>query len=257
MKFGIVHRIWPIILALLTFFGFELVANRPKAVLFILPALLLLSFLAVYLLLGPRLKTRTSRWKFWLMPAIFYFSSFAMFFLIEEVWLRRVLAVVAAVLIGLFLESIHTYIWEHEWYETYSLENIAGYLNVLSAFLFSAALLGFMTFLQLPLWAAAPFVFLIYFVLSWEALWLAKIQWSDSRPFALVIAVIFFEIFIVFSCLPAHFLVEGAIIGVLWYTFVSVARAFIMGFWNKRMAWRYLLMALFFVAALMLTTKWI
>ncbi|MDP3245223.1 MAG: hypothetical protein Q8M83_06245 [bacterium] len=257
MTLAVIHRIWPIGLALLTFFGFELVASRPKAALFVLPVLFLLSFLAVCLLLGPHLKTPSSRWKFWLMPAIFYFSSFAMFFLIEEIWLRRVLAAVSAALIGLFLESIHTYIWEHEWYEIYSLENIAGYLNVLSAFLFSAALLGFMTFLQLPLWAAAPFVFLVYFVLTWEVLWLAKVQWSDSRPFALAIGAIFFEIFIIFSSLPAHFLVEGAVIGVLWYTFVSAARAFLLGFWNKRLAWRYVAMAIIFIGALLVTAKWI
>ncbi|MEK7607088.1 MAG: hypothetical protein AAB444_02760 [Patescibacteria group bacterium] len=250
------RRVLTFLLPVLTFLAFEAVFRRPAWVLWILPVLLIILLAAIFFILGRGLKTPSSRWNFCIGPAVFYLCAFATVFLIEEAFARHALAVAGAILIGLFFESIYTYIWEHEWYEAYSLENISGYLNSISAFLAGSAFLGMEVFLQVPRWMMLEFVVLVYGLLTWQAFWIARIPWSSGKYFVAVITLILAEFFFAFSTLPAHYLISGAALGVLWYTFISLSRAHHLGFLTRGVVVRHLVLSGLLLAALFGSARW-
>lgn len=250
------RRVLTFLLPVFTFVAFETVFRHPAWVLWILPLLLAVLFAAIFLILGRGLKTPSSRWNFWIGPAVFYLCAFGIAFLIEEAFARHVLAFAGAVLMGLFFESIYTYIWEHDWYEAYSLENISGYINGISAFFAGSIFLGFETFLQIPLWLTMEFVILIYGLLTWQAFWIARIPWSAGKYSVAVITLILGEFFFAFSTLPAHYLISGAALGVLWYTFISIARAYHLNFLTRSVVVRHLILSGGLLAALFASARW-
>lgn len=251
------YHIWSFILPVLVFLGFELILFQPSAVFFVVPALFLGVFLAVYSILGRKLKTKSSRWYFWLPLAIFYLSAFSLFFLLESFWFSQLLVVFGAVLTGLFLESIYTYIWDHEWYEAYSLENISGYLNSSSIFFISASLIGFATFMQISIWLMLIPICILSFLLSWQTFWISKISWQMSRFFILALTLILTELFLVVSLLPVHFFISGAVMLITWYTFIGISKAHLLNFWRQKMVIRYLIIDILLLSALLSLTPWV
>lgn len=254
---GIRRRLWSLILPLLVFLSFELILTRPSAVFFVAPLFVLIIFGAIFLTLGRGLKTPSSRWNFWLAPAIFYLSSLSLFFLLEKFWTRHFLAAAAAILIGFFFEGVYIYIWEHDVYEAYSLENLSNYLNSLSIFFLSSSLFALINFVQLSIWLAAIPALLVYFFLSWQTFWMSKIPWPISRHFIFLLTLVFLEIFFVLSFLPLHFLILGAVLTIVWYTFINLCRAQLLGFWSKKLWLRYLIIFLFLTGILFTTARWI
>lgn len=251
------RRTLTFLLPAITIAVFEAVFRWPPAVLFLLPALLIFLFAAIFVVLGRGLKTPSSRWNFWLGPALFYICAFAILFLLESARVRYALVFAGALLMGLFFESIYTYIWEHEWYEAYSLENISSYLNSLSVFLAGSAFLGLKTFLQAPFWLPLPLVALIYGLLAWQTFWIAKVPWNAGRLFSFVVTLIMVEFFLVFSFLPIHYLVAGAALGVLWYTLTSLSRAHLLGVLSSRIIFRYVALSGALLALLFSTARWL
>lgn len=250
------RRLLPLALAIVTFLGFESALLRPKAVFFVAPVLLFLSFFAVQTILGRGLKTPASRLNFWISPAIFYVVNFGLIFLLESVAFRHLLALGGAILVGLFLEGVYTYIWEHDWYEAYSLENISSYINSLSAFALGGVSLGFMTFLQIPVWLIFILPFLFYFLLSWQSFWIAKIPPRAGFIYAGAATLIILEIFLTLSLLPLHFLTAGAVLAIFWYTLISLFRAYLLGFWSRGVVLRYLTAIIILIGALLSTARW-
>jgi len=251
------QRLWSFILPILTVVSFELILRWPWLVFLLAPVLLVMSFVAVRLLLGSNLKTPITRWRFWLSPAVFYLSSFGIFFLVGSGWMRHLLALLCAVLIGFYFESIFTYVWEHQWYEAYSLENISSYLNGLSAFFISSSFLGFTTLLQVPLWLMIPLPFLFYFVLAWQMFWVTKLEWVKTRAWVTVIALLIGELLFVLQFLPINFLLSGAIATVIWYTLISLSRSYLLGYWSRKLWTRYLVFNVILISVLLGGARWI
>lgn len=250
-------KIWPIALGFLTLLSFFLIFWYPLSVVISLPILWLISFLAIYSVLGKNLKTRSSRWFFWLNPFLYYLSSLAIVFLFDYAIWRYILAFLSAVLIFVFFQTIYIYIWEHEIYEKFSLENISNYLNIFSMFFLFASIFGYTTFLQIPFGLMFLVAVLLSFLSFWQSFWVSKIPFSLAKPFLFVFLVIISEALIVVYFLPLNYLLLGAFLALLWYTLLSLGRAYLLGFWSKKLVARYLVFSFILSIVIFISTNWL
>jgi hypothetical protein len=237
--------------------SFGLVLFRPWAVFFVLPVFLFIIFLVIFFIFGRRLKSFSWRGNIWLSPVIFYSSSLALFFLLEAGWLPHLLAIGTSLFLGLFFVALYFYLREYEDELAIALENISTYLNNLSAFFYSASFFGFATFLQISVWLILPLSLLIFFFLSEQTLWLAKISWKTSWLFVIFLTLLLGETLLVFKFLPIHFLVAGAGVGILWYVLINLSRFYLLGCWSRKIAFRYFFIFLILEGGLLFATRWI
>src|SRR3989344_5569055 len=177
----------------------------------------------------PRLKTPSARFKFLIIPTLLGFSALAFSLLIESALARHLLALLIFIGLALFFESVITYIWRHDAYVGYSLENLSSYALTLTMFLISCVLAGFYILLDLNLGLIVGLGLLAFLAINYEFFWMSKILSLPTLLFAGTLTLILTQIFVALILLPFHFMIDGAIITVLWYTAASISRAHLLG----------------------------
>ena len=251
------HRTLPIALAVLTFVLFEAVYYQPRLVFWIGALQPVIFFAAIYLILGPRLKTPWSRFKFLITPTLLVWSALAFSLLLEGNVTRHFLALLVALFSVLFFESIFTYVWRHDTYESYSLENLSSYALTLTVFLGSAALLGLSVLLGVALGVVVLTGCALFLAVNYEFCWMSKLPPARIPLILGVITLLLLELFLGFLFLPFHFMSAGAALTVFWYTAVSIVRAFALGLLTGKMVRRHLMLSGGLIILLFLTTRWI
>ncbi len=73
----------------------------------------------------------------------------------------------------------------------------------------------------------------------------------------MVIALLISELLVVLQFLPISFLLSGAIATVLWYTLISLARSYLLGYWSRRLWVRYLIFNVVLISVLLGGARWI
>ena len=99
-------RAAPIVVAALTFFAFELTLRSAPRVIPAAAVLPIFYFLVIALLLGSGLKTRLARFKFLIAPTVLSISALAFLLLVEAPYLRHVIALIVAIVLVFFFESL-------------------------------------------------------------------------------------------------------------------------------------------------------
>lgn len=252
-----INRTLPLALALFTFILFEIVYYRPTTVFFIGILEPFIFFGAIYLTLGANLKTSSSRFKFLITPTLLVWSALAFSLLLEGRLGRHLLAMVVALFLVLFFESMFTYIWRHDTYQTYSLENLSAYALTLTVFLGSASLLGLSVLLDVHMGLIVFLALLLFGAVHYELVWMSKLPSSRIWLTLSVLTLFLLECVMVFMFLPFHFMVSGAALTVIWYTITSIVRASELGLLTKKMTQRHLVLGGGLLAVLLLATRWI
>ena len=249
------NRIAPIAASALIFFLFELIFVKPRAIVLLGSIIPVIFFITIYYILGSNLKTPLARFKFLITPTLFAWSALAFSLLVESALVRHILAFLVFIFLALFFESIITYVWRHETYIGYSLENLSAYALTLTVFLASTSLIGFYILLDLNLGLIATFAILMFFPVNFELFWISKLPMESSLRSAGVLTLIFLELFLVLALLPFHFIVSGAIITVLWYTAISISRAHLLGIFSRKMLSRHLILCGVLLLLLIITAQ--
>ncbi|OGL91728.1 hypothetical protein A3H11_01140 [Candidatus Uhrbacteria bacterium RIFCSPLOWO2_12_FULL_47_10] len=231
------------IVSALIFLLFEVVYQKPRWIFGVSISIPLISFAAIYYIMGPRLKTPSARFKFLIIPTLLGFSALAFSLLIESALARHLLALLIFIGLALFFESVITYIWRHDAYVGYSLENLSSYALTLTMFLISCVLAGFYILLDLNLGLIVGLGLLAFLAINYEFFWMSKILSLPTLLFAGTLTLILTQIFVALILLPFHFMIDGAIITVLWYTAASISRAHLLGMLKPKMIYRYLALA--------------
>ena len=252
-----IHHRLPLAIAVLTFVLFEAVYYQPRFVFLIGALQPVIFFAAIYLTLGRHLKTPLSRFQFLITPTLLTVTALAFSLLLEGALTRHLLALVVALFSVLFFESMFTYVWHHETYESYSLENLSSYALTLAIFLGTASLLGLFVLLGVTLGLIATCALVLFVAVNYEFFWMSKIP-ARRMPLILgVLTLLLLELFLAFLLLPFHFMVAGAALTVLWYTAVSLTRASVLGLLTHKMTGRHLILSGGLLLLLFLATRWI
>lgn len=249
------NRIVPAAASALVFFVFELVFQKPRLIVgsgLIIP---LIFFITIYYILGKNLKTPLARFKFLITPTLFSWSALAFSLLVESALARHILALLVFVFLVLFFESMITYVWRHETYVGYSLENLSAYALTLTVFLASTSFIGFYILLDLNLGLTTALALLMFLPVNFELFWISKLPAGPSLRCTGVLTLLLLELFLALALLPFHFIVSGAIITVLWYTAVSLSRAHLLGILARKLVYRHLILSGTLLLLLIITAQ--
>lgn len=161
-----------------------------------------------------------------------------------------------AVFCGVFLENIFIYIYQHEKYQINSLENVSNYLNLISMFLFTSSFFGLSVFLNVALWQLSLVSFAITFALTFQTIWVNKINVRAALLQIFVICLILFELFWTVSFLPTAFYVNGLIIAISFYMMNNLMRLHLKNNLNNKIIRRYFILCGLVIFFVLLTARW-
>lgn len=247
----------PWIAALATFTAFEIVFLRPQFIFAAGIILALALFAVIYTLLGPRIKTPYSRLKFLATPVLLVWTALGFSLVIEGLVGRQLLAIATAFFLVLFFESIVTYIWRHEDYEAYSLENLSAYALTLTVFLGIGIMLALYVLLNLHAVAVMLGGFAFFALVNYEMFWISKISPARTMFLTGILSVLLSEALLAMLTLPFHFMISAAALTVMWYVAVSLARASEFKVLQKKMALRHLILGGALLIILFSSVRWV
>ena len=249
-------RLIPIITPVLIFAGLEFFFFKPSFVYFIALFLILILGAATWEIIGRGLQNIGARWLYPLTPLSFLASGTFFLLFLENAWAKHLLALALAVFCGVFLENIFVYIYQHEKYQINSLENVSNYLNLASMFLFNSSLFGFSLFLNTALWELSLISFGVTFILTFQTIWINKINVKAAWLHIFVICLILFELFWAVSFLPTAFYVNGLIIAISFYLMNNLMRLHLLDNLNRKILRRYFILCGLIVFFVLLTAQW-
>lgn len=243
-------------LAAITTVGFFLVMRFPSLLFWIFAAMILL----MAFLYGQLVDLSKKTYGFWhfLCTSLGMIISGALFFLFFESTQTMYLLIVILTLLHLiFAEHIFLYFHQSSRYKAYTIERVSVVIYVVTAFLFTSAMFGFLILLHLPLWFLAPIVFLFATFVIYGTLWVSKIKRSRGIPYALSGGFIFMQLFVVLSFLPIAHTTNAAVLAAFLYLFLGLSRASFLDRLTKSVFLRYLLLTIIVVGSMLLTTQWV
>ncbi|GEM_PF-3715094 len=249
-------RILPWCVTALSFFLFQLVFQKPSFIFGAAGILLVGCFVTTHVLLGPRLQTPSSRLKFAMIPTLLGWTALGFSLVLETTLGRQFLALVVSVLFILFFESLITYIWEHEAYETYSLENIAAYGLTLAVFFGSGTLLALYVLLGLNIGVVMALGAILFFMIHYEMVWISKLSSARMPIMVGVLTLLMLECMLAFALLPFHFMVAAAALTILWYLAISLTRASELKLLTKKMIGRHMMFGGMLLLVLFVIARW-
>lgn len=252
-----INRLLPILTPALIFAGLELFFLKPHFIYFIVLFLILALGGATWKIIGKGLVNIEARWLYLLTPLSFLTSSVFFLIFLERPWARHLLALSVAAFCGIFLENIFVYIYQHAKYQINSLENVSNYLNLASMFLFNSSFFGFSVFLNIALWKLSLISFAITFILTFQTIWINKINVRAALLHIFVICLILFELFWTVSFLPTAFYVNGLIIAISFYLMNNLMRLHLLDKLNKKVIRRYFILCGLVIFFVLLTAQWV
>ncbi|MFA6017645.1 MAG: hypothetical protein WCT28_03865 [Patescibacteria group bacterium] len=243
----LLHRITPFAIGATSMVSFALLILLPwfglKA---LLPCGLLLVLLHARLLLWEF--RRPAFWVFLCTPMALWLSSMVFFFFLEDMPSKWIVAVAVSALIGLYTENCFAFYHLPSAYQAYALENLSLVIYVLSAFFFTSGAFGSQLFLLLPTWIPMVLVFISVLFATTAVFWVSKIGFETGRPYAMIGAILFAELYATLAMLPTSFVTNAAVFAVFLYSFLMISRANVL----ERMTRGMMLRTMGFVGVMLL-----
>jgi hypothetical protein len=251
----ILHRITPFVIAFVVALGIAAPFWLP------LPAFI---SLAVSLVAAGALLSRLGKWefataRFWFFvgsPFLLIFSCDALVLFLESDVLKATIGLVTALLVFFFCEHLFTYLHLPAAYRVRAIEHASLVMNIVTFFFAVTSLYGFRLFLSAPLWALATACFIVALFLFSSTLWTCKVERARLLPYALGGAVLSTEMFSVLSYLPSGFFTNAALLSILFYLYLGLSRAFVLGKWSSAVLRRYVAISALLVTVVVGTATW-
>lgn len=228
---------------------------------FIISALiiLLLIFNVFYILSGKETKYNT--FLFLISPLIFVFSSLMACVFLNNNLLKFGFAVFVGIILFLYMENLFSYFHIPTKYHIYSLENISGYINLVSMFFMSSSFYGFKISLGIEIisyWVLTYIAIMLFLIiiLILQTFWINKISFKSGKNYIIVMSIILIQIYFIIFFLPSAFYVNSVIFVLSYYTITGLARYKLLNKLEKRVIIKYMTVSLLMFFLLLVTAKW-
>lgn len=251
----LLHRITPLVTALVAAFGFVAMMSLPYPLISAGITLLLVS-----MLLSRLLKWNATHMGFWTMfgtPFVFLVSAYGFLLLLEIEYQQIALAVIVCSLLFFFVEHVFYYTHLSTRYQMHSLEHMSSVLHLLSIFFIGALGFGARMLLQTPLWALMLSFFVLSGLVLYGTLWVSKVDHARALPYALAGAVLTTEIFTVITFLPTGIYTNAALLVIFLYLFLGLTRAHFLERLSRSVVRRYVGIGSLLFALILGTAQWI
>ncbi|PIR93775.1 hypothetical protein COT97_04790 [Candidatus Falkowbacteria bacterium CG10_big_fil_rev_8_21_14_0_10_39_11] len=201
-----------------------------------------------------KLKARTL--SFYIAPIIFLITSYLFVFFVESVWLYRLVYVVGAGLIYLYLEQLLNYFFFTVKYQPYTLESLSLYINIISTFYFTSSILSTIIFLHLSPLMASVFYYAVLAVIVYQLLWSNKYSWPQMKLFVIFIPLVLAELVYVVSFLPFNYYVGGLLVAVFFYLFMNLTKMFLAESMHRRVVITNISVSFIIIIIILATSQW-
>lgn len=189
-------------------------------------------------------------------PLALIASAFLYFFIVDNELFRPIFIGGVMVINTLILKNIFAYIHHTQQYQPYALENIYGYVNMLSLFLFYGGCFGLALLLNWPFWVLTIFIFFITSFLFMRTLWSYKIPWQQAKIFVVLVGLVIAQGAYVIYSLPTGFLVNAFWLIAVYYVLMNVIKDYLKETLSAPRTRMYVVIASLAILITMLTTKW-
>ncbi len=187
---------------------------------------------------------------------LFLSGTYYFIFFVEGSTIRQLLIGLALIINLFYLTNIFYYHFRTEKYQVNALQNISSFLNLISIFTISSVGFSLILYLGWPSWLISLGVALASAVLCYQTYWVNKIVGPATFLFAGITGLIGGEVFWAATFLPSSFLVNGAIVTVVNYSIVNLARHYFAGNLQKSVIWRYLIISATVLLLTLVTARW-
>lgn len=252
----LIHRLTPFAIGIVTTAGLALTSLYPLTALWALPLMLAIDFFLITRLSDYRFKDKDF-WGLIATPISFILAATLLFVLADDGSVRMMIAIMTGFLSYFYHEHLFRFTHLPAAYQAYGLQNTSGVMSILTVFYLMAGAYASLSFIRLPLAALSVFLFIAVFGVTLSAFWMSKVPHDRARLYALGSAVVFTEIFVAGSYLSTPYMTNGALIAVLYYMYVGLARAHVLAKLSRLVIRRYVGIGVIMFVALILTARWI
>lgn len=189
-------------------------------------------------------------------PIAFVTTATGFLLFLDNHTVRITLLVVAAFFLFLYLHQLYLLHFNPSKYQTFSLESISAYINLISVFCASVVAYGLLVFLSLPLWLVSIVLLVVVGAITFQGFWIQKIAHQSRLIYTAALNVMIVQLFWALSFLPIHFYVHGALLAVTYYVLWGLMRAMATDTLSRTLMLRYLGIGMLLSAALVGTAPW-
>jgi len=207
--------------------------------------------------IGGNISSRLARWQLVVLPVCFTVFALSFTLFVQIGFLRHVLVAVVTILVGVVLHNIYTFARQSHQYQPYALENISGYLNILSFFFVTSSLLYAKLLVTIPVWFVALCIACIAFVLTLQTLWSQKVSGAPLVRYSALFGLIWGELVLAFSFLPAGPVILSLLLTVVYYFCIMMVRDYLLDRLERNIIQRYAFFTVTLVFLIIITARWV
>ncbi|MFH1838181.1 MAG: hypothetical protein ABH808_01640 [Candidatus Kuenenbacteria bacterium] len=200
---------------------------NPKIIYFSILVLLII-FFSLAKLYSWKLKSKNF-WYFLITPFLFFISSILFFIFLEgHFFLKCIIISLFVVLQWFIYKNIFFLLKKPEKYQPNTIRNIFNFINLISIFFFANGFYALIIFIGIPVWLLTSILFLIVFLYLFQFFWINKIPEKKALFFALILGLVFIEIFFIISFLPTSFYVNGLILTLIYFNIKNISKKYFL-----------------------------
>ncbi|HLD81733.1 MAG TPA: hypothetical protein VJA22_00825 [Patescibacteria group bacterium] len=197
-----------------------------------------------------------SYWHFSLPLLFFVVNSILFSIVLERQLYFHVLALFTAFFSFLYLKYIVIYFRLPLFNDEKALPNISFFLNTSTVFFLSDSLLAFILLLNLDVVLSFLIFLAELWLLSFQTLWVSRINPIKATVYALVITIIFAELFWVFRFLPLDYTIVALIMAGFFHLLLNLSVFWIQDLWEFKLVRKYIIIGLVLLFVVLGTAQW-
>lgn len=208
------------------------------------------------ILLMPKRVHRLQFWGLGIPLWLFGLGSMMVLLYVPGTGWQHLTALVSASLIGLYLETEFSYIFQPSKYVPFSMERMGEMVLAAGAGMTCMGILGLDVVGLIKVWQTVLLAILWAVLISAASVYMYRLP-KDKTPFIFSLGVVaLFQMYWVLQFLPITFVVTGAIAGIVVASFFSLTRYAMLESLDKKTLWRTITTSGTAVVILLLTTRW-
>lgn len=248
-------RLIPPLLGIITIGAFVALEFSPRALLIIGIAYVVVTAYGYFELFARRVRERDF-WYAFLLTIFVGCGGMAFYIALEAMAGKVVVAIITAVLVGIFAEQLYRWFYAPTRMPSYTLDVTSSLMELCAVFFLAADFIGLRIFLRAPLWILVPLFVIITGTLYAIARWIKGETRALLVP-ALLVGLLFGEMLWALLFLPSSFMVGGALLAIVWYVAGGILRITEAGLSLRRTLPRYMMVGVILATGVILSARWI
>lgn len=251
-----INRLLPVVTPFFAFILLEVFFFNPKMAYVVLVLINLLIFFSAWRF-AKASEDEKQWWNFAILPSMMSTAVIAYAVLLSNKFAIQLLFILNIVLLYYYLRYVYYYLINPALYEPLSIENISSYGNLLTIFLFSTAIYGMQSFLNIQAWILISAMLAINGLIIYQVMWANKINLNKSIIYIFISCLIIVELSWAVSFLPLNHQVSGLTIAICYYMIIGLVRHFLLDKLNKQIIKSYLGFGFISLFIILITARWL